>query len=188
MKRIVFFLLCIFQTFVYSQDVKEKWMSFAFMELYSDSENLYTYYNPDKISEALLDLKGSVELTYNLTYKINRFSIGCGVGLTKFINPKFSSIKPNGDIKYFYVENKSHFFTLGYGYHVPFDRDHFREGHQIKLGQIFDLTSLIKHRLLLGFLYSYNFFYMENAKPLFSFDKPSSLKIHSFGISIGLKL
>lgn len=165
--RTITFIFFFINAILYSQDVKEKWVSFAFLELNGDNKSNYTYYSSNKIHEIPLELKGNFELTYNVNYKMGRFSIGSGLSLINFIYPKFSSIKPSGDLKYFYVKDKYHFFTLGYGYHIPLNRDNFRERHQIKLGQIFDLISEKKYRLLLGFSYTYNFFYMEKPNHCF---------------------
>ena len=87
-----------------------------------------------------------------------------------------------------YVDHKYHYLTLQYGYHIPFSKSDFREGHQIKIGQVFDVANIFNKRLLVGFYYNNDFFYMENSEPLISNAVRSfSLTASSYGISLGVK-
>jgi len=192
MKKIVLIALLITSTFSHSQNQGEfKRLSHsAFVDLTSNSSVLYTYYNPDKIQETPLRERGAVELIYNFDYNfIKKMSIGYTIGYTHFTSPKFSSIKTGAGLKYYYIKDKLYFLSLQYGYHIPFNKDNFREGHQIKIGQYFDITNIFKDsRLLFGLFYNYDFFYLDGAKPLLHVNnKPSSLKYNSYGLSLGIK-
>jgi len=189
-KIILLVLFILLYTDTYSQTNIKRLNSSAFIDLTANSGVLYTFYNPDKIQETSLREKGAFELVYNLDYNfVKRLSVGVNASYAHFIDPKFSSIKTGAGFKYYYIQDKSYFLTLQYGYHIPFKRDNFREGHQIKIGQYFDVTKVFKDsRLLLGLFYNYDFFYLDGAKPLLSVgNKPSSLKYNSYGISIGVK-
>lgn len=87
-----------------------------------------------------------------------------------------------------YVDDKYHYLTLQYGYLIPFDKGDFREGHQIKIGQIFDVANIFNKRLLVGIFYTNDFFYMEDSEPLIENAVRSfSLNTSSYGISLGMK-
>lgn len=186
--------LCLIQFFIsisiYAQDTTTKWSSSAYIDLTSNTSNEYIYYDSNnKLNETSINEKGAFEIVYNLDYKLSKkFSASFITSYNYFANPNSSSIKIGSGIKFLYVSNKYHYLTLQYGYHIPFKKDNFREGHQIKLGQYFDVTKLFNKRLLLGIFYNYDFLYMEGSQPLFlNSIKGSSLKYNSFGVSLGIK-
>jgi len=150
----------------------------------------YEYYNTENESrETSISGKGSIELAYNIDYKIFRgLSVVSIAGLTNYNNPSFASIKTGLGFKLLYVDHKYHYLTLQYGYHIPFSKNDFREGHQIKIGQVFDVADIFNKRLLVGFYYNSDFFYMEDSEPLISNAIRSfSLSASSYGISLGVK-
>lgn len=182
--------LLLFAINTYCQMNVKKWSSSAFIDLTSNTSNTYTYYEPNnKIQETSIGQKGALELVYNIDYHVlKKLTAGIIVSYNHFVNPNYSSLKIGTGFKFFYVENRNYYLTLQYGYHIPFGKEKFREGHQIKIGQYFDITEIMGQRLLLGLFYNYDFLYLDGAKPLFvSSNKPSSLKYNSIGISLGAK-
>tara|TARA_B100001093_G_scaffold362495_1_gene347241 strand:+ start:351 stop:929 length:579 start_codon:yes stop_codon:yes gene_type:complete len=175
---------------IYAQD-SNKWNSSVYIDLTSNTSNEYIYYDSNnKINEASINEKGAFEIVYNIDYRLlNKFTASAITSYNHFVNPSSSSLKIGSGIKFLYVDNKYHYLTLQYGYHIPFNKDNFREGHQIKIGQYFDVTKLFNHRLLLGIFYNYDFLYLDGSQPLFlNSNRASSLKYNSFGISLGIKL
>jgi hypothetical protein len=133
--------------------------------------------------------RAGIDFSYNFDYRfIDRLSVGALVGFSKNGNPKFSSIKTGLGIKYYYPRNKDYYFNIHYGYQIPFDNEKFREGHQIRLGQYFDVGKIVDKKVLLGVYYEYDFYYLDGAKPLINTEIPSSLLYRSWGLSLGIKL
>lgn len=180
-------IVCCF-SFTYGQENPKKWISSGFVNAMVNGKVNYTYHDTDRWQEMSLTGKGAIELSYNLDFKFSqRLSIGALAGYTHINEPAFSSLKIGSALKFFYVKDKNYYLTFQYGYHIPFNRDKFREGHQIKIGQYFDVARISNYRLLLGFFYNYDFFYLEN--PLFiPTNRGESILFHSYGISLGIKI
>ena len=193
MKKInkLLLLVLVFNLMAYSQEEDNaRWQSYIFIDLNASNKSSYEYYDLNKITqETSINGKGSLELAYNIDYKIFRKISAVGVAsLTNYNNPSFASIKTGLGLKLLYVDHKYHYLTIQYGYHIPFNKSDFREGHQIKIGQVFDVANVFNKRLLVGFYYNNDFFYMENSEPLLSNAASSfSLSTNSYGISLGLK-
>jgi len=171
---------------------QSKWTSSAYLDLISNSSGVYTYYDSQgKVKETSLE-KGAYELVYNIDYKIfNKFTIGALTSYNRYtVNSNTSSLKIGSGIKFFYTKDKYHYLTLQYGYSVPFDKKVLKEGHQIKIGQYFDITQILGMRLLIGLSYNYDFLYL-NKDILFGSrienNKKPSFKTNSIGISLGVK-
>ncbi len=171
---------------------QSKWTSSAYLDLVSNISGVYTYYDSQgKIQETSLE-KGAYELSYNIDYLMfNRIAVSALTSYNKYaINSNTSSLKIGTGIKYFYIKDKFHNLTVQYGYSIPFSKKVLREGHQIKIGQYFDITQVLGMRLLLGISYNYDFLYL-NEDILFGstieINREPSLKTNSFGISLGLK-
>lgn len=189
MKR--FFLII----FIFTYNIgfgQSKWISSAYFDLVSNTSGVYTYYDSQgKIQETSFE-KGAYELVYNIDYLIfDNVAISALTSYNKYaINSKTSSLKIGTGVKYFYVKDKFHNLSILYGYSIPFNKQVLREGHQIKIGQYFDITEFLGMRLLLGLSYNYDFLYL-NEDILFGstieINKEPSLKTNSFGISLGLK-
>lgn len=192
MKNKFSIILLLFSVIIFSQnDKSSKWTSSVFIDLNASNNSSYSYYDLDnKPKDVSVDGKGSVELVYNIDYKIfNKLSATATAGLTNFNGPLLASIKTGLGLKLIYTPDFNYnYLTLQYGYHSPFSRKQFREGHQIKIGQVFDVVEIFNKRLLVGIFYNYDFFYMDNAKTLRSYaSKSISYKTTSYGISIGIK-
>ncbi|RXG12876.1 hypothetical protein DSM03_10821 [Leeuwenhoekiella aestuarii] len=171
-------------------DSGPKWISQVYVDLNASNKSSYEYYDLDnKARETSINGKGSLELVYNIDYKIFKKFAAVGIaGIANYNNPSFASFKTGLGFKLLYVDNKYHYLTLQYGYLTPFNKSDFREGHQIKIGQVFDVANLFNQRLLVGLYYTNDFFYMENSEPLISNASRSfSLNASSFGISLGMK-
>lgn len=191
MRNVLIALISLFNLSVFSQEQSDtKWESQIYIDLNASNKSSYEYYDvDDKSRETSISGKGSIELAYNIDYKIFRkFSAVGVVSLTNYNNPTFASIKTGLGFKLIYTDLKYHYLTLQYGYHIPFNKDNFREGHQVKIGQVFDVANIFNKRLLVGFHYINDFFYMENSKPLTSYATRSfSFNTSSYGISLGVK-
>ena len=191
--RNLILILCLainLTVFAQDDDNSSKWQSQVFIDLNASNKSSYEYYDvEDKARETSINGKGSLELACNIDYRIFRkFSVSGIASLTNYNNPSFTSIKTGLGLKLLYVEHKYHYLTLQYGYHIPFSKSDFREGHQIKIGQVFDVANIFNKRLLVGFYYNNDFFYMENSEPLISNAVRSfSLTASSYGISLGVK-
>lgn len=192
MKNLMLILILVFNLTVFSQENEKgnKWQSQIFIDLNASNKSSYEYYDfENRARETSINGKGSLELAYNLDYKIYKKLSAVGiVSLTNYNNPTFASIKTGLGLKLIYVDHKYHYLTLHYGYHIPFSKSDFREGHQIKIGQVFDVAKIFNKRLLVGFYYNSDFFYLENTEPLISRASSSfSLTASSYGISLGVK-
>lgn len=185
------FLSLFICAFVYSQDADDKeWTSQIFIDLNATNKITYEYYNSDnRAQKTSINGEGSLELNYNIDYRIfNRLAVSGIAAITNYNNPSFATIKTGLGFKLLYVDYKYHYLTLQYGYHIPFSKSDFREGHQIKIGQVFDVADIFSKRLLVGFYFNSDYFYLENSEPLISSASRSfSLSASSFGISLGVK-
>lgn len=191
MRNLVIILILILSLSVFGQNENEgKWQSQVFIDLNAGINSSYEYYDfENRPREASTNGKGSLELAYNIDYNIFKKLSAVGiVSLTNYNDPSFASLKTGLGLKLLYVDHRYHYLTLQYGYHIPFDRSDFREGHQIKIGQVFDIANIFNKRLLLGLYYNYDFFYLEGSEPFFNNASRSySLSVTSLGISLGLK-
>lgn len=192
MKKNFFVTLLVFSILTFSQNDKgSRFTSNLFVDLNASNNSSYEYYDQDKKpKEISVNGKGSLELTYNLDYRIiNKLSATAILGLTNFNGPLFASFKTGLGFKLLYTPDYSYnFLTIQYGYHIPFDRNDFREGHHIKIGQVFDVINIFSKRLLVGLFYNFDFFYMEKSKTLTNHASSSfSYDTSSFGISLGIK-
>ena len=189
-KNIIILILA-FNLNVFSQEnTDNKWESQIFIDLNASNKSSYDYYDSDnKAREISINGKGSLELAYNIDYKVfKKFSIVGIASLTNNNKPSFGSIKIGLGFKLLYVDHKYHYLTLQYGYHTPFNKNYFREGHQIKIGQVFDVADIFNKRLLVGFYYNNDFFYMDSSEPIINNAIRSfSLNTSSYGISLGVK-
>ena len=189
-KNIIILILA-FNFNVFSQEnTDNKWESQIFIDLNASNKSSYDYYDSDnKAREISINGKGSLELAYNIDYKVfKKFSIVGIASLTNNNKPSFGSIKIGLGFKLLYVDHKYHYLTLQYGYHTPFNKNYFREGHQIKIGQVFDVADIFNKRLLVGFYYNNDFFYMDSSEPIINNAIRSfSLNTSSYGISLGVK-
>lgn len=179
----------------HSQDNNQKKLvSIISLDLNATNKSTYENYDIDNNIHYITSLrgKGSIGLEYNIDYKIlKKLSI---TGIASLINyndnPRFGSMKIGSGFKLVYSNHNYHYLTLQYGYHIPFSKSDFREGHQIKIGQAFDLANIFNKRLLLGFYYTTEIFDIRNTSPLinrgYRYD-PKYLRTNSYGISLGIK-
>lgn len=183
------FLLISF--FVFCQDSNnKKWTSQIFIDLNASNKSTYEYYNSEnRAQKTSINGEGSLELNYNIDYRIfNKLAVSGIASITNYNNPSFASVKAGLGLKLLYVDDKYHYLTIQYGYHIPFSKNDFREGHQIRIGQVFDVANIFNKRLLVGFYFNSDYFYLENSEPLISSASRSfSLSASSFGISLGIK-
>jgi len=171
---------------------QNKWASSVYLDLMSNNSGIYTYYDGQgKVKETTLE-KGSYELIYNIDYRIlNKLSVSALMSYNCYlINSNATSLKIGSGIKFIYTKDKFHYLTLQYGYSVPFNKRVLKEGHQIKVGQYFDITQILGMRLLLGLSYNYDFLYLNEdilfGSPIEN-NKEPSLKTNSIGISLGVQ-
>lgn len=191
MKNITIVVIIICSSFsAFCQDSKiKKWNSQLFLDLNASNKTTYAYTDAENIGrEIQLNGEGSIEIAYNIDYRLlKKLAITGVVGFTNY-NSFFGSLKTGAGLKLLYIEDRYHYLTLQYGYHIPLDADDFREGHQIKIGQVFDVANIFNKRLLLGVYYISDFFYMNDSNPLINGTvKSSSLKPTAYGISLGVK-
>ncbi len=193
MKVNIYLLICLISFYGFESQAQEKdfpkWKSSVFFDINGSNKTQYTYYDRDnKIRETNLNGKGFLELSYEIDYRLLKsLSIVGTAGLTNFNYPTFASIKTGMGLKLLYVDSKHHHFALKYGYHLPFRRSDFREGHQIEFGQVFDVGAIFNERLLIGFYVNYDFFYLDGSTPVISeASRASSLKASSYGLSFGI--
>lgn len=118
-----------------------RWRSSAYLDLASNHKNVYTYYNANNMVKTKeIAEKGVIELAYHLDYLLSdKIAISAITSYNRFVRLDSSSLKIGSGIKYMYADNKTHYLTLQYGYHIPFKKDSFKEGHQLKIGQIFNV-------------------------------------------------
>lgn len=191
MKNLIIVLIIVGSSFsVFCQDDKiKKWNSQVFLDLNASNKTTYVYTDAGNIGrEIRLNGKGSVEIEYNLDYRLlQKLAVTGSIGLINY-NSFFGSLKTGAGLKLLYIEDSYHYLTLQYGFHIPFNTNDFREGHQIKIGQVFDVATIFNKRLLLGVYYISDFFYTNDAKPLINNAvTSSSLKASAYGISLGIK-
>lgn len=191
MKETTLIISILFLSFsAFCQDSKiKKWNSQLFLDLNASNKTTYSYTDAENIGrEIQLNGRGSIEVAYNLDYRLlKKLALTGVVGFTNY-NSFFGSLKTGAGLKLLYIEDSYHYLTLQYGYHIPLGVDDFREGHQIRIGQVFDVANIFNKRLLLGVYYISDFFYTNDANPLINGTaKSSSLKATAYGISLGIK-
>ena len=186
MKNLVLIFIFLASLLGFSQDNDQKKLkSIIFIDLNATNKSSIEFYN----YKTSINGKGSIALEYNIDFKIlKKLSI---TGIASLINyndnPRFGSIKVGSGFKLVYGNHNYHYLTLQYGYHIPFNKNDFREGHQLRVGQVFDVAEVFNKRLLLGLNYTLDLFDMKNTPPHSNGDNPIYLRANSYGISLGLK-
>ena len=92
---LIFCLAINLTVFAQDDDNSSKWQSQVFIDLNASNKSSYEYYDTEnKARETSINGKGSLELAYNIDYRIFRkFSVSGIASLTNYNNPSFASIK-----------------------------------------------------------------------------------------------
>jgi len=184
-----FLLMALFCQHLFSQDDYQKFYKSVRLEFRASDKNEYTYLREDgRTRERSIGNSAMQEATFHLDYALSRqFLIGAHAGFTHFGKLNATALKIGGGFSLIYTDDALNFLTVQYGHQLPFQRADFREGHQIKLGQYFDVSTLFGKKLTIGILYIYDYLDRQGSDPiLFRTNRPSHLIYRSYGLSFGL--
>lgn len=184
MKKIVVIVIILNSVFGYSQS---KWYSQLELDINIPSRIEYDYSVMNRGTEIELESKIGIALQYSINrYISKRFSIGGVLRFHSQYGPKFLSFGTGLKVNYFFVNHDNIHVLLRYIPNISFNSKKFQFGNNLRIG----LATYFgpKDNLILGVFKELNHYNLNGSEPLvFGNEVPSSLYVHSYGISLGIK-
>lgn len=196
MKNLIFIMICLFITNLYSQEKKRKSTPFHTVDL------SFSIPNQTRYDSSLLDLNGAylrdydIELrkaaTYGVTYTynyplLNRLYLGVVGGYSNHISPKISNIKLGGILRYKFIDalNPANFYLL-VARNISLN-EYFKNGSgNIRVGMSFSVLDKKNYNLMLGGFWDYSS--GETKKPIIDPNEGKGfIFLKSYGISFGVQ-
>ncbi len=167
----------------------------ANVDLSAPQTKNYFYNNADySINWVSIKEQGFLLNDYGLNFSYNylifkRLSVGTLTGIYSDTKQKFTHIRLGGVLRFFYIKNKMHNFSLKLGQNIALDKQKFKMGVNFKIGlgvPIYELTEN-KH-IMLDLFWEQNFYELDGADKLLglSDEIPRALVIHAYGLSFNL--
>lgn len=153
---------------------------------YNDSNNkiIDTELKDDGFLLNSFGLQGS----YNyLIFK--KLSIGVIGGFQTQSKPDFSMIKLGGVLKYYFVDRDNVFVYLQDANNFTLDKEKFKSGNNLRLGLGFPFIKKNAFDIVGNLFFEQNYFKLDGSEPLLGGlnERPRSLTVKSFGVSLGVK-
>lgn len=178
-----------------SKDKLDKiWFSTAELELIVSNDVEYNYGSLDSNGNLISgnSLKINEKIAYGTLYSINypifnKLTLGAVGGFQHQIEPKISSLKIGGILRYHFLDydNVNIYTMTAYNISV---KDYIKSGMgNIRFGLSFPIKKLDSFNLNLNLFWDYNFY--KAKKPFFYGvnEKPGDFTYRAYGVSLGLK-
>jgi hypothetical protein len=193
MKNLILIIFFIFlANMSYSQ---EKWYHSAEIDLISPNKKEYFYNDSNnKIIDVNLETEGLLLNSFGIQYSYNyllfsKMSIGIVGGFQNQSKPDYTMVKLGGVIRYFFVDKNDVYVYLQNANNFTLNKDKFKSGNNLRLGLGFPFLKREKFNINGNLFFEQNYFKLDKTNPILnlSSEKPRSLTVKSFGISIGIK-
>ena len=153
---------------------------------YNDSNNkiIDTELRDDGFLLSSFGIQGN----YNY-YLFKKLSIGVLAGFQTQSDPDFSLIKLGGILRYHFVDRNNVYIYLQDANNFTLNKDQFKSGNNLRLGLGFPFIKKERFNMVGNLFFEQNYFKLDNAEPLLNLidERPRSLTVKSFGISLGIK-
>lgn len=186
---ILFILVC---SFGYSQNKWETSLELDFVfpnkkdYFYKDSNNriIDTELKDDGFLLSSFGIQGN----YNY-YLFKKLSVGVLGGFQIQSKPDFSMLKLGGILRYHFVDRDNVYLYIQDANNFTLNKSRFKSGNNLRLGLGFPFIKKEKFNITCNLFFEQNYFKLDNAEPLLNQidEKPRSLTVKSFGISLGVK-
>lgn len=189
-KQILTIIFCFVAALASSQD---KWYHLAEIDMISPNTKDYFYNdNNNKIIETELQSDGFLLNSFGIQYSYNYFvfskiSIGVLGGFESQSKPNYSMLKLGGILKYFFVNEDNVYLYLQDANNFTLNKDNFKSGNNLRLGLGFPFLKKENFNLNGNLFFEQNYFKLDGANSILNLpnEKPRSLTVKSFGISVG---
>lgn len=170
------------------------WFSTAELEFIVSSDVEYNYGNLDNNGILISgnSLKINEKVAYGVLYSINypilnKLTLGAVGGFQHQIQPKITSLKIGGILRYHFLDyDNVNIYTMT-AYNISL-KDYIKSGMgNVRFGLSFPIKKLDSFNLNLNLFWDYNFYNAK--KPIFYGvnEKPGDFTYRAYGISLGLK-
>lgn len=176
----------------YSQS---KWDTSIELDFVFPNKKDYFYNNSNNkiidseiIDDGFLLSSFGIQGNYNY-YLFKKLSIGVLGGFQTQSSPDFSMLKLGGILRYYFVDRDNVYIYLQDANNFSLNNDKFKSGNNLRLGLGFPVIKKERFNITGNLFFEQNYFKLDNAEPLLNFadERPRSLTVKSFGISLGIK-
>ncbi|MCX2681909.1 hypothetical protein OOZ15_18295 [Galbibacter sp. EGI 63066] len=129
-----------------------------------------------------------IQGSYNY-YLFKKLSIGVLGGFQVQSRPDFSMLKLGGVLRYHFVDRDNVYIYLQDANNFTLNKSKFKSGNNLRFGLGFPFIKKDYFNITGNLFFEQNYFKLDNAEPLLGMreEKPRSLTVKSFGISLGVK-
>lgn len=192
MKQFFIILFLLIYGLGYSQN---KWETSLELDFVFPNKKDYFYNDSNnKIIDAELKNDGfllssfGIQGNYNY-YLFKKLSIGVLGGFQTQSKPDYSMLKLGGILRYHFVDIDSVYIYIQDANNFTLNKSRFKSGNNLRLGLGFPFIKKEGFNITGNLFFEQNYFKLDNAEPLLNLtdERPRSLTVKSFGISLGLK-
>lgn len=153
---------------------------------YNDSNNkiIDTELKDDGFLLSSFGIQGN----YNY-YLFKKLSIGILGGFQTQSKPDYSMLKLGGILRYHFVDRDNVYIYIQDANNFTLNKSRFKSGNNLRLGLGFPFIKKEGFNITGNLFFEQNYFKLDNAEPLLNLtdERPRSLTVKSFGISLGVK-
>ena len=192
MKQLFIILFILIYGLGYSQN---KWETSLELDFVFPNKKDYFYNDSNnKIIDAELKDNGfllssfGIQGNYNY-YLFKKLSIGVLGGFQTQSKPDYSMLKLGGILRYHFVDRDNVYIYIQDANNFTLDKSRFKSGNNLRLGLGFPFIKKEGFNITGNLFFEQNYFKLDNAEPLLNLtdERPRSLTVKSFGISLGVK-
>jgi len=192
MKQLFIILFILIYGLGYSQN---KWETSLELDFVFPNKKDYFYNDSNnKIIDAELKDNGfllssfGIQGNYNY-YLFKKLSIGVLGGFQTQSKPDYSMLKLGGILRYHFVDRDNVYIYIQDANNFTLNKSRFKSGNNLRLGLGFPFIKKEGFNITGNLFFEQNYFKLDNAEPLLNLtdERPRSLTVKSFGISLGVK-
>lgn len=192
MKQFFIILFLLIYGLGYSQN---KWETSLELDFVFPNKKDYFYNDSNnKIIDAELKDDGfllssfGIQGNYNY-YLFKKLSIGVLGGFQTQSKPDYSMLKLGGILRYHFVDIDNVYIYIQDANNFTLNKSRFKSGNNLRLGLGFPFIKKEGFNITGNLFFEQNYFKLDNAEPLLNLtdERPRSLTVKSFGISLGVK-
>ena len=187
---IVFLTLCC--GLIYSQ---EKWVASIELDFIFPNKKDYFYNDSEnKIFDTEIEDSGFLLNSFGLQGNYNYFlfkklSIGILGGFQVQSKLDYSMLKLGGILRYYFVDRENVFIYLQDANNFTLNKEKFKSGNNFRLGLGVPFIKRSNFNIIGNLFFEQNYFRLDGSEPLLGLldERPRSLTVKSYGISLGVK-
>jgi len=192
MKKYLILITILFYVSSYSQS---KWISTVELDFVFPNKKDYFYndstnriFDTELRDDGFLLNSFGIQADYNYML-LKKISIGALVGFQTQSKPDYSMLKLGGILKYYFIDSDNSYLFLQDANNFSLNKNKFKTGNNLRLGIGFPFFKKKEFNINGNFFFEQNFFRLDGTNPLLNLadERPRTLTVKSFGISLGIK-